>query len=58
MDQDGDLLVVDAEGLEFEKALAHLDQEIVVVVHLFDDFDNVRNQLVPDSIMAQYGGND
>ncbi len=58
MDQDGDLLVVDAEGLEFEKALTHLDQKIVVVVHLFDDFDNVRNQLVPDSIMAQYGGND
>lgn len=58
MDQDGDLLVIGAEGLEFEKAFTNLDKEIIVVVHLLDDFDDVRNELISDSIMAQDRGND
>ena len=43
VDENGNLLVVDAEGLELEETLANFDEEVVVVVHLFDDFDDVGN---------------
>jgi hypothetical protein len=58
MNEDGDLLVVGAEGFEFEKALTDLDKEIVVVVHLFDDLNDVGNELISDSIMPQNGSDD
>lgn len=58
MNQDGDLVVVGAEGLEFEEALRDFDEEIVIVVHLLDDFDNVGDELITDSIMTEDRGDD
>ena len=54
MDDNGNLFVADAEGLELEETLANFDEEFVVVVHLFDDFDDIGNELISDSVVSQY----
>lgn len=53
MDQDGEFFIVVAEGLELEEALTDLDEEIVIVVHLFDDFNDVGDELIPDAVVAE-----
>ena len=54
VDDNGNLFVADAEGLELEETLANFDEEFVVVVHLFDDFDDIGNELISDSVVSQY----
>lgn len=58
MDEDGKFLIVETEGLEFEKSFADFDEEVVIVVHLFNDFDNVGNELITDSVMSEDGCDD
>ena len=58
MDKDRELFVVGAEGLEFEEAFWDFDEEVVVVVHLFDDFNDVRDEFVSDAVVAEDRGDD
>lgn len=37
---------------EFENAICDFEEKVIVVVHLFDDFDEVGDELIPDSVMA------
>ncbi len=53
MDEDGEFFIVVAEGLELEEALTDLDEEIVIIVHLFDDLNDVGDELIPDAIVAE-----
>lgn len=41
-----------AELLQVENALAYLYQELVVVVHLLDYLDKVRNQLLLNAVVT------
>lgn len=58
MNEDREFFVIEAEGFEFEEAFAYFDEKVVVVVHLLNDFNNVRNEFISDSIVAEYGGDD
>ena len=40
---------------EVEYAFADLDEEVVIVVHLFDDFNEVGDEFVLDAVVA-WGG--
>jgi hypothetical protein len=53
VDEDGEFFVVVAEGLELKESLTDLDEEIVIVVHLFDDFNDVGDELIPDAIVTE-----
>ncbi len=53
MDQYGEFFIVVAEGLEFEETLTDLDKEIVIIVHLFDDLNDVGDELIPDAIVTE-----
>ena len=37
---------------EFEDALAHIDEKLIVIIHLLDDLDDVRDQLILNSAMT------
>ena len=45
-------IIIFAVGFEFEEALGYLDEELVLVVHLLDDFDEVGHEFVPDAVVA------
>ena len=53
MDQYGEFFIVVAEGLEFKKSLTDLDEKIIIVVHLFDDLNDVGDELIPDAIVTE-----
>ena len=53
MNQDGEFFIVVAEGLELEEALTDLDEKIIIVVHLFNDLNDVGDELIPDAIVAE-----
>jgi hypothetical protein len=52
IDEGGDFVGVAAEAFEVEDAFADLDEEVVLVIHLFDDFDEVGDELILDPAMA------
>lgn len=58
MNKYGEFLVVGTEGLELKESLGDLDEEVVIVVHLFNDFDDVGYELIPDSVVSKDSGND
>lgn len=46
------LFRVAADSFEIENAFTNFSEEVVVVVHLFNDFDEVGNELIFDSVVA------
>lgn len=58
MNENWDLLIVGTEWFQIQEALADLNEEIVVIVHLLDDFDDVGDELISNSIMAEDWGDD
>jgi hypothetical protein len=58
MNENWDLLIVGTERFQIQEALADLNEEIIVIVHLLDDFDDVGDELISNSIMAEDWGDD
>lgn len=53
MDKNWDFFVVYAERFKLQQTFADFDEEVVIVVHLFDDFDDVGDEFVSNSIMSE-----
>jgi hypothetical protein len=56
VDEGGEFVGVAAVAFELEYALADFVEEVVVVIHLFDDFDEVGYEFVFDAVVAWVDG--
>lgn len=52
MDEYGELFIIDTEGLKFKESFTDFDEEVVIVVHLFNDLNDVGNELIPYSVVS------
>jgi len=43
---------VPAEGLHLKQLISNFDEELVVIVHFLDNFDEVGDELVPHAVMS------
>ena len=45
-------MIIFAIWFKFVESFSNLDEKLIFIVHLFDDFDEVGDKLISNSIMA------
>ena len=58
VNKNGKFFVTDTEWFELKEALWDFNKEVIVIVHLFDNFYNVRDELISDSVVSKNSSND
>lgn len=52
VDKIGDFFWTIGAFFEFQDSVCYFEEKVIIVIHLFDDFDEVGDEFVPDSIVS------